>query len=29
MAMLGAALVVLYLGYLVFDKFRDSFAEEV
>lgn len=28
-AMLGAALVVLYLGYLVFDKFRDSFAEEV
>lgn len=29
MAMLGAALVVLYLGYLVFDRFRDSFAEEV
>ncbi|RLC48331.1 MAG: hypothetical protein DRH70_01275 [Candidatus Coatesbacteria bacterium] len=29
MAMLGAAFVVFYLGYLVFDKFRDSFAEEV
>ena len=27
--MLAAALVILFLGYLVFEKFRDSFAEEV
>jgi len=27
--MLAASLVILFLGYLVFEKFRDSFAEEV